>query len=151
MVHGWRSCKKKKIWDGEKGKCVVDTAMAIVGDGKIPNRYFVSISNDFYKCKEGTCDWASETEKINAKSKTLAVFNKFEEAQTILDEIEVGEADFFGDIEINNVRIEDRITGEVAEKGIEEWEVKRTDRTPFTRIDTAFTEAELEKRGATFQ
>lgn len=94
----------------------VNTSM--IGDGKTPNKYWVSVSSDYYiqDPKEGSLDWASDVKGIDAKGKTLKRFDTYEQARAYANTIEL-ESKIQG-IEVNTVQIEDRLTGQVAERSI---------------------------------
>lgn len=100
-------------------RSVEASAREQVGDGKLPNKYWVSISNDYYyhnKTDDGSSvlDWASDREKFKVKGKTLAVFDSYQKAKDLFDSVELGSIK--DGIQINMVEIEDRFTGQLTEK-----------------------------------
>ena len=104
-----------------------------IGDGKLPNKYWVSQSEDYYLRTGNQLDWASKEGKFKAESKTLAVFNSYVEALKYADTIYD-----------NSIFIEDRLSGELLHNvkivcpccGKEDWE---------TFEDLTFTEEKLGK------
>jgi len=127
-----------------------------VGDSKLPNRYYVSISDDYYICrhvgKETLCDWASELkgdhEPVDGKGGTIAVFGTYVEAKDYLDNIPINE--YLEDIHVRNARIEDRFTGELTESSVYQREVCRDEQNIETNESLEFTKNAMAKRGASF-
>ena len=90
-----------------------------IGDGKTPNKYWVSVSSDYYieDKKERTLNWASDSKFAPAvKGKTLKVFRTYEEAKAYADSIEL-ESKVQG-VEANTVTVEDRLSGQVYERSV---------------------------------
>jgi len=108
-----------------------------IGDGKLPNKFWVSISEDYYVVSEpGVMDWASDQGIIkNPRGKTLAVFSSYKAARNFVDnELPELGREYDDGISVNTITIEDRISGEVFWRGIEfdpqhgdRWENERTD------------------------
>jgi hypothetical protein len=113
-------------------------ATAQIGDGKTPNKYWVSITDDYYvhDPRERLYEMASEVKGIKTKGKTVKVFKTYEEAKAYADSIEL-RSDVIDGIEVNTVNIEDRLTGQVYERSL--------DMTP--QEDISFTIKEEKKRG----
>jgi hypothetical protein len=93
-------------------------ASAQIGDGKAPNKYWVSVSSDYYvhDLKENMLDWASDVKGVKVDGKTLRQFDTYEEAKSYADSIELG-GKVHG-IEANTVSVEDRFTGQVYERSL---------------------------------
>jgi len=91
---------------------------AQIGDGKTPNKYWVSVSSDYYLYdpKENFSDWASSVKGIKTEGKTVKVFNTYEEAKRFTDSIELGSK--LSGVEVNTVSIEDRLSGQVHERSL---------------------------------
>lgn len=129
-----------------------------IGDGKLPNKYWVSYSNAFYICKEGSCDWADDSINYKVTGKTLPIaYKTFREALQKARELSEEMTDKPEKSSINNIRIYDRLTGEVYENGIFAYPVDVGLLTGGfkveieERIDTGFTENEMTKRGVRFE
>jgi len=111
------------------------------GDGKFPNRYWVSESNDYLVKKEKEIINIEEHDKkFKSEGKTYPqAFKTYKEALTFLDTLYN-----------NRLTIEDRLSGQVFEQtkivcvccGKEEWE-------SFT--DTKFTEKKMKENGYIFE
>lgn len=128
-----------------------------IGDGKLPNKYVVSGSNDFLVNNNGVADWASE--KLGLKPKTILrekTFNKFKDAMKYADEkAEMIPEDPRTDT-LNHITVEDRLSGEVATIGVESYKSKKgilnTIKTTIDRrIDTRFTEKTMKEKGVKFE
>jgi len=140
-------CGKGQIWYGSKNKCIKDNAPHMVGDGKLPNKYWVSAHNEYQVLKDGVSDGVSQTEKdFKIKGGTLAVFDTFEEAEIYSRGIPIGI-----ESEMRALTIEDRISGEVYAIETLEYEVRRKEYSLETRRSTDFTEKTMRKRGHTFR
>lgn len=121
-----------------------------IGDGKIPNRYWVSTTNDFYIEKKGHLDWASDKLKFKVSGKTSKPYKTYQEALAEANHIIETQMKEHPDKEgINAVFIEDRISGQVFEhtltakrlKGLlKGWKVGR-----FEDEDLRFTREKLGK------
>jgi len=127
---------------------MVDTKQ--IGDGKTPNRYWVSSSNDFYISRKGVMDWASEKLKFKNKGKTSKPFKTYQEA--------LDEANYIIDTEmkehpeesgVNSVSITDRISGQVFEHTLEATKTKGLLKgwkvSHFENEDIGFTKKKLGK------
>ena len=92
----------------------------MIGDGQFPNLYWVTTSNDFYVCKNGICDIANGVGiKYKSKSKTYPkAFKTFGKALDFAEELIENIPDTPTPKSINNVTIEDRISGQVYECSI---------------------------------
>lgn len=115
-------CSEDEIWDGSVKECITDDYRNAIGDGKLPNRYWVMFSNAEMICKKGedemlTCDW---DESIEPAGGIIAVFDSFYDAvdwagqfRDIDDDITIKGKKFL----ITNKTIEDRLVGQVWELG----------------------------------
>ena len=135
----------------------------MIGDFKFPNKYWVSWSNDFYVCENGSCDWVGDKIK-NWKSigqTKPEPFDTFESAlrfaQSKIDEIpSVPTMD-----SINCVHIEDRLSGQVFEGSIFAYVKKNIDLLNKnakhyiykfeSRNETNFTQKTMESKGYEFR
>jgi hypothetical protein len=133
------SCYKRRGHCYEAGvgkKSIQDKARAMVGDGKTPNKYWVTIGSDYhiFDPVENTFDWASEIKGIKAKGKTIKMFDTYAEAKSYAEGISLGNV--VEGIKVNNIVIEDRLSGQVWEnvKGIRAYEdIKFTKETEAKR------------------
>jgi hypothetical protein len=93
-------------------------AREIVGDGKTPNKFFVSVSNQILAVVdpgEGNEYISKEGPDVECKrAMSPVVFDSFEKAKELADEVEL---DASGDV--TSVMIEDRLTGVVYERTLE--------------------------------
>jgi len=130
---------------------VVSKSGLEVGDGNLPNFYWVSISEDYYYMVEpATYDWASDHIKgFKPKGKTLAVFPTYAEAKNFFDEIYIG-MDYDG-IKVHTKTIEDRLSGQIANE-IYHFHPEEPD-SGFSDVheDYGFTKEQMEERGAVFE
>jgi hypothetical protein len=154
-LYGW-----KDIAPFKKGKALTNLSpVTHIGDGKSPNRYWVTWTNDFMICKKGHCDWASQSKKFKVKGETIKKpFNTYQEA---IDYIENNliVSDVPKEDNINTVQIEDRISGQVYEQGIvaypkREEGILQNKGWVFeieTHPEINFTKKEMERRGEQFR
>jgi polygalacturonase len=150
-VKKMQKCGIGKIWDGSKKRCIKDNAPHTVGDGKLPNKYWVSAHNEYQVLKEedgvSVSHAISEIDKeFKTKGGTLAVFETFEEAVQYAEEIPVGI-----DEEMRTVTIEDRLSGEVFSIETTEYEVHRKEYAVEARRHTKFTEEKMREKGHSFR
>jgi hypothetical protein len=85
-----------------------------IGDGQLPNRYWVSISSDYYYYNRevGGFDWISDLKLFEVQSKTIKVFPSYQMAKGWIDNnLYLGIT--HEDIRVNSIFIEDRLSGEV--------------------------------------
>jgi len=120
-----------------------------VGDGKLPNRYWVSISNDYYYFDGECSNWISEKGLYPFEGKTIRDFGTFVNAQKFIDE-ELYLGMNYDGITVNSISIEDRISGEVW-SSIQELYTPKADIRPFTHRDTGFTEQKMKEAGVIFR
>lgn len=93
---------------------VRELATEIVGDGKLPNKFFVT-SSPYYHEIDQYGDYDSHILDGFEDSQTESkVFDTFEEAEAYYDDIELDIYDGIG-----QVMIEDRLTGIIKEKSLE--------------------------------
>lgn len=121
-----------------------------IGDFKTPNRYWVSVSENYYIFDQEECasEWISDKLKIDSKGATLKVFPSFRMAQGwIENNLYLGIN--FNDIICNSITIEDRISGELFH-WVKELFPKDATITESRFVDTRFTEEEMKKRGLQF-
>lgn len=127
----------------------------LIGDGKTPNLYWVSLSNDYSYSHQiagfGTCiDWIGDKIKdFKSKGKTIAKpFKTYREAKDFCDKLVLGDNNGFNFI-VNRINIEDRLSGELYERTrvfhpetaqMEDWESESIN----------FTKNEMERKGLKF-
>ena len=87
-----------------------------IGDGKLPNKYWVTVSDDFYVLKKHSMKAASESgnkqfkKQIKGIFRTIGPFDSYAKALKIAQEEYVDK-----NSNVRMVQIEDRITGQVYE------------------------------------
>ena len=86
-------------------------ASKIIGEGKTPNIYFVSLSND-YLVWDGDCMQGAE---INSTGNMIGEYKTYAEALSIANQYPLGCRAYNNDFTINRVTIEDRISGTIYE------------------------------------
>jgi len=114
-----------------------------VGDGKLPNMYWVSISNHYYYFDEDSNSLESITERdpdFKIEGGTVAVFSTFREALEFADK-----NSWQGD----DITIEDRLTGQI-------WEqfkfVHMIEKEEYeTHDDTRWTKEHMKELGVEFE
>ena len=92
-------------------------AVKMVGDGQLPNKYFVSINTGYYILGPEGLDWIDDhlpLMKDKQQSKTLEAFDSYAEAKELAESFALG--DKAEGITVNSITIEDRISGEVYHK-----------------------------------
>jgi len=85
-----------------------------VGDGLLPNRYWVSISSNYYyfNNESGGFYWIGALELFPIKGKTVKVFPTYKMAKGwIENNLYMGMV--YEDIKVNCITIEDRLSGEI--------------------------------------
>lgn len=128
-----------------------------IGDGKFPNKYWVSWSNDYLICKHSDCDWASIVKGFTATGDTSGPFDTFKRAKSLAHKLmdKNSKNNIFSTPlnknQINLVTIEDRLSGIIYEIVIEYW--KDGDEENYeltTRNDTRYTKNQMEEKGLKF-
>lgn len=125
-----------------KSKSPQETARMMVADGKTPNKYWVSVGEDYYYFNDetGGLDWVSDKYTgYKFKGKTLKMFNTFEEAKEYADSIALNEK--IDGVKVKNISIEDRLSGQVYEK------TQQEEGGVFESSDIKFTKETEQKRG----
>jgi hypothetical protein len=128
------------------------TAVNNVGDGKLPNKYWVSVSNDYYyyNAEENVSEWIGDVIRdFKSKGETIDIaFNTYDDAKKYIED------NFYIDMKykdytINRITIEDRLSGELYEHT---REFNPNDATVFDNEheDTKFTENKLKEWGHQF-
>jgi len=122
-------------------------AREMVGDNKAPNRYFVSIHDDYlYFNKESDCwESAGERDGREGEGKTLAVFKTYAGARKLFESIPLGE--LYGGILVRGKTIEDRLSGEIADEQMRE--VVSFESSESEMLD--YTKKAMKERGERFQ
>ena len=120
-----------------------------IGDGKTPNKYWVSITNDYiyYNKDSEVFDWISDLKLFDVKSDTLAQFETYEEALNYCGEFYLGEE--FKGITVNTITIEDRLSGELCCRQYE-FSPENGMLREYSHEDTRFTKEALAKKHLAF-
>lgn len=128
-----------------------------IGSGKLPNKYYVTGSSDFWVNEEigsKSYTWASEVFGFDVKSKEYGIFDTYEEALKKANDITFGFNLSDGPVkdEINIVVIEDHLTGELFSYGFmgNKTDFGYTFRVDMTE-DISFTKSQLEEAGFEFK
>ena len=117
-----------------------------IGDGKLPNKYWVSVCDDFmYEHEPGSFDWDSDRTLSGVNSKTIAMFMTYRKAREFFDSIPLEQ--LYDGIIVKTKTIEDRLSGEVAREGLHEV---RHFISSFSE-DLKFTMKKLKEHGASFK
>jgi hypothetical protein len=128
-----------------------------IGDGKLPNKYWVSIFEDYYYYNKDIhgYDWMSEKLiDFKGKGKTYKPFNTYKEAKEFFNSLYIN--DIKDNILIKGKTIEDRITGQLCEEIYVEEEIcpcckHKTEKDNLYNEDLKFTKNEMSKRGYIFE
>ena len=129
---------------------VTDMARNMVGDGKLPNKYFVSINNSYlyYSEESEALEGINDAIQFTEKGGTIAMFDTYQKARDFI------EANYYlgmetDDFTVNTIEIEDRLSGQIYEQTRifypASGEIKEE-----THEDIRFTEETMVKRGAKF-
>jgi hypothetical protein len=124
----------------------------LIGDGKLPNLYWVSLSNDYLYLHDGNClDWIGDLLKDGFKSigKTFDMpFDTYKAAKEFCDGLYLGMP--FENFIINRINIEDRLSGELYEKTkvFNLYSGKITEQEYAT---TRYTEKAMKESGCKFE
>ena len=102
-------------------KTIEEKASKMIGDGKTPNRYWVSVSSDYNylhnedgaSCIDYIGDIIKDWQKDYSKGKMIGMFNSYTKAKECAESFEIGEE--YEDFTINRITIEDRLQGQVCE------------------------------------
>jgi hypothetical protein len=117
-----------------------------IGDGKLPNKYWVSVHNNFfYESKPGFWDWADERDGFKVEGNVVGVFSTYAKARELFDSIPAGEV--FDGVLVRGKTIEDRMSGEVAEET--GYEVNRLEY--METVDLEFTKKEMAAKKVAFK
>jgi hypothetical protein len=120
-----------------------------IGDNKLPNKYWVSICEDYYISEKmrdnSTClNWISEKDLFKPRSIEIGVYKTYTEAKEMAENIILGLIQPEG-ITANVVTIEDRITGQLYER-VKVFEPLRARISEEVFEDLKFTEKRLGKK-----
>jgi hypothetical protein len=99
-------------------KSPAQLAREILGDGKLPNKYFLSLSNDYLYYDGESSNWIGDLIKnFRSKGGTIAVFDTYAEAKEAADGYSLGNimTELGMSFTVNRVTIEDRLSGELYE------------------------------------
>jgi hypothetical protein len=120
-----------------------------IGDGKAPNKYWVSISSDYYYLNDGALDWISDNKLFKDKGETIKVFTTYKGAREFVDnDLYMGM--HYDDIKVNCITIEDRFSGQLYEK-TREFDPESAEISEFETEDLKFSIDAMLKLGATFK
>ena len=126
----------------------------LIGDGKTPNLYWVSLSNDYLYHHDGNMlDWIGDLlKRFTSKGMTVRKpFKTWKGAKAFADTFVLGEVSGkrSNDFIVNRVNIEDRLSGELYERTkvfypetgeMRDWETR----------DTRFTKDKMQELGQVF-
>ncbi len=117
-----------------------------VGDGKLPNKYWVSVHNNFYyESSPGFWDWANARDGFKVEVKIVGVFSTYAKARELFESIQTGE--LCQGVLVRGKTIEDRLSGEVAEETgheVNRMEYRETE-------DIGFTQKSMAELGVSFK
>lgn len=126
----------------------------LIGDGKLPNRYWVSLSNDYsyVRTEKGAnyIDWIGNIiPSFKSKGKTIAKpFKTFRGALDFCNRLILGENNGFNFV-VNRINIEDRLSGQVYEKTFifnpETAKIREDENN-----DSQYTQKAMAKKGVEF-
>jgi len=124
-----------------------------IADGKLPNKYWVSIFEDYYYRNKdmNAYEWISDkTKDFKGESKTYKPFDTYREAKEFFNSLYINEIK--DNITIKGKSIEDRITGQLCEEICVEEELcpcckHKIEEDTFYNEDTKFTEKKLIEKG----
>ena len=152
-------CTEDEIWDGSEEMCTTEDYRNMIGDGKVPNRYWVMFSNDEYICKEHDDDGGMHCdgdESIESKGGVVAVFDSFYEARDFVrkfkdfdDTLTIRGETF----DVTSKVIEDRLVGMVWEEGVYNYTYTKVvnEREIEERSEERILKKFLEERGQTLR
>ena len=122
----------------------------MIGDGKLPNLYWVGLSNDYGYVHDGCIDGADEVIKdFKSIGKMITKpFTTYKGAKKYCDDLYLGQK--IDNFILNRITIEDRLTGQVYEKtkilNIPAGEFRETEYE-----DIRFSEKRIEELGGVFK
>ncbi len=117
-----------------------------IGDGRLPNKYWVSISSDYlYEAEPGHWDWDSDRSKKEPDGKTVGVFSSYAKARAFFDSIPMRE--LLDGVMVHTKQIEDRISGQLTEETDRETTILQSSETE----DLGFTKARMSILGVSFK
>lgn len=122
-----------------------------IADGKLPNKYWVTIYEDYYiMMEQGSLEWISDYLKdFKPKGKTLPPVTTYKQAKEIVNDYYLGMEE--GDIIVNTISIEDRLSGQLYEKSLV-FNPKGRGKTSETEMeDIGFTKRKMEEKGYVFK
>ena len=122
-----------------------------IGDGKLPNKYWVSISEDYYiMVKQGTLEWISGYLKyFKPKGKTLLSVTTYKHAKEIADDYYLGSEE--DGIIVNTVSVEDRLSGQLYERSQVFSPKGKGKMHEEVYEDLKFTEMKMREKGYLFK
>jgi hypothetical protein len=127
-------------------------AQTHIGDSKLPNHYWISVSNDYYyyNNEAEAFDWISDHKLFNTKSELIAVFDTYHEAREYINENLYLGMKYDDNFTINSIFIEDRLSGEVFSHIRHYLPEEGVINDDYENDDYKFTEETMTKRGAKF-
>jgi len=137
---------KEVITSIEENSKVKKMARDMVGDGKTPNKYFLSISND-YDVLEGSEIYGADEvlKKFKSQGKMIDVYDSYSTAKAEADSFVLGKKS--NGVLVRRVTIEDRISGVVYER-VKLLNLTTIESSEDEREDIGFT---MDKLGDEFQ
>jgi hypothetical protein len=120
-----------------------------IGDGKLPNRYWVSISENYYIQQGDYLNWISEAiPDYKVGGETLVKLNTYTAARRWID-VHLTLGYKYEEIQVNCITIEDRISGEIYSH-IQAFYPKEARVEDIEAVDTRFTAEKMAEAGQEF-
>jgi hypothetical protein len=114
-----------------------------IGDNKLPNKYWVSICEDYYIAEDSCLNWISDKKLFEPKNEILGIFDNYKKARDLAESIELS-FEILG-VRANVITIEDRITGQLYER-VKVFDPLRARIYEEVFEDLKFTEKRLGKK-----
>lgn len=122
-----------------------------IGDGQLPNLYWVSLSNDYEYLHDGnSIDWIGDLFPFISKGKTIRrPFKTYAAAKRFCDyELTLGET--YQGIVVNRINIEDRLSGELYER-TRLFYPETAEMTDYISENVRFTAEKINNSGGRFE
>jgi hypothetical protein len=122
-----------------------------VGDGKLPNKYWVSFYDDFLYFNQETegFDWDSERTGRKPEGGTVRVFSTYGAAKRFFDAVPI--ESYYEGMEVKSKIIEDRLSGEVCEETLHETIRPIQEYHSDVYETLSYTMKEMKRRGVHFE
>jgi hypothetical protein len=119
-----------------------------VGDGKTPNKYWVSVASDYKIIRDGEVSNVGGAPGGTTNSHTVRVFDTYKDATDYAKSIDFDS--MVDGVVVRSIIIEDRLSGVIAERILEEREITRREISEDVSEETEYTRQEMERRGQKF-